>query len=85
MPDMVGVYFANSGQAGAVKVKIGDKVKKGQLLATLSGSETTVKELQEELSHQLDENAESNASLKSKIAHMNIELKKIQKQNKKML
>ena len=83
VPDMVGVYFANSGQAGAVKVKIGDKVKKGQLLATLSGSETTVKELQEELSNQLDENAESNASLKSKIAQMNIELKKIQKQKAK--
>lgn len=29
VPDMVGVYFANSGQAGAVKVEIGDKVKKG--------------------------------------------------------
>ena len=41
VPDMVGVYFANSGQAGAVKVEIGDKIKKGQLLATLTGSDYT--------------------------------------------
>lgn len=83
VPDMVGVYFANSGQAGAVKVEIGDKVKKGQLLATLSGSESTVKELKKELSNQIDENAESNASSQSKIKQLEIELKKVQKQKKK--
>lgn len=38
VPDMVGAYFANSGQAGAVKVEVGDKVKKGQLLATLTAN-----------------------------------------------
>lgn len=83
IPDMKGVYFANSGQVGAVKVEIGDRVKKGQLLATLSGSETSVKELKSDLSAQLDENTELNESAKSKIAQMGIELKKIKKQRAK--
>lgn len=83
VPDMVGAYFANSGQAGAVKVEIGDKVKKGQLLATLSGSETSVKELQDELASQLDENAELNETAKNKISQLGIEYKKIEKNRKK--
>ena len=78
VPDMVGVYFANSGQAGAVKVEIGDKVKKGQLLATLTGSESTVKDLQKELKSQIAENAETNTSSQSKIEQLNIELKAVQ-------
>ena len=82
VPDMVGAYFANSGQAGAVKVEIGDKVKKGQLLATLTGSESTVKDLQKELQSQIAENAETNASSQSKIEQLNIELKAVQKQKK---
>lgn len=83
IPDMKGVYFANSGQVGAVKVEIGDRVKKGQLLATLSGSETSVKELKKDLSAQLDENTELNESAKRKITQMGIELKKIKKQRAK--
>lgn len=83
VPDMKGVYFANSGQVGSVKVQIGDKVKKGQLLATLSGSETDVKELREDLANQMDENEELNESSKSRIAQMEIELKDIKKQRKK--
>jgi HlyD family secretion protein len=79
---MVGAYFANSGQAGAVKVEIGDKVKKGQLLATLTGSESTVKDLQKELESQIAENAETNASSQSKIEQLNIELKAVKKQKK---
>lgn len=83
IPDMKGVYFANSGQVGSVKVQIGDKVKKGQLLATLSGSETDVKELKADLANQLDENTESNESSKSRIAQMQLELKEIKKQRNK--
>ena len=83
VPDMKGVYFANSGQVGSVKVEIGDRVKKGQLLATLSGSETDVKSLREDLASQLDENTELNESAKSKITQMGIELKKIKKQREK--
>lgn len=83
IPDMKGVYFANSGQVGSVKVQSGDKVKKGQVLATLSGSETDVKELREDLANQLDENEELNESSKSRIAQMKIELKEIKKQRKK--
>lgn len=82
VPDMVGAYFANSGQAGAVKVEVGDKVKKGQLLATLTGSESTVKDLQKELKSQIAENAETNTSSQSKIEQLNIELKSVQKQKK---
>lgn len=83
VPDMKGVYFANSGQVGSVKVEIGDKVKKGQLLATLSESESDVKSLKEDLSSQLDENAELNETAKQKITQMGIELKKIKKQRGK--
>ena len=46
VPDMKAMYFLNSGQVASVEVKIGDKVKKGQLLATLKGADTTVKDLQ---------------------------------------
>ena len=83
VPDMKGVYFVNSGQVGSVKVEIGDKVKKGQLLATLSESESDVKSLKEDLSSQLDENAELNETAKQKITQMEIELKKIKKQREK--
>lgn len=83
VPDMKSVYFMNSGQVGSVKVEIGDKVKKGQLLATLSGSETDVKELQEELSNQQDENSELNESSKSKIAQAQIEYKQLKTQMEK--
>lgn len=83
VPDMKSVYFMNSGQVGSVKVEIGDKVKKGQLLATLSGSETDVKELQQELSDQLDENTELNETSKRKITQEQIEYKQLKTQMKK--
>lgn len=83
VPDMKSVYFMNSGQVGSVKVEIGDTVKKGQLLATLSGSETDVKELQQELSDQLDENAELNETSKRKIAQEQIAYKQLKTQMKK--
>ncbi len=82
MPDMAGVYFINSGQVGAVKVEIGDRVKKGQLLATLSGAQSAVKDLKKELSEQKDEYEELNAASQSKIKQLEIELKKVEKQKK---
>ena len=83
VPDMVGVYFANSGgKHFTYLVNDGDKVKKGQLLATLTGSESTVKDLQKELKSQIAENAETNTSSQSKIEQLNIELKAVQKQKK---
>lgn len=80
VPDIKGLYFVNSGQIASVKVEIGDKVKKGQLLATLKGANTTVKELQAELRDLQDENTELNAGAKNKIMQMKEEWKKLDKQ-----
>ena len=52
-------------------------------MATLTGSESTVKDLQKELKSQIAENAETNTSSQSKIEQLNIELKSVQKQKKK--
>ena len=83
VPDIKELYFLNSGQVASVKVEIGDKVKKGQLLATLKGADTTVKELQTELRDLQEENAELNASAKNNIMQMKEELKRLKKQYKK--
>ena len=80
VPDIRGLYFLNSGQVASVKVTIGDKVKKGQLLATLKGADSTVKELETELRDLLEENTELNESAKNKILQMKEEKKKLDKQ-----
>lgn len=79
VPDIKGLYFLNSGQVASVKVEIGDKVKKGQLLATLKGADTAVKDLQKELRDLLEENTELNAAAKNKIMQMKEEQKNLQK------
>ena len=72
VPDIKGMYFVNAGQVASVKVEIGDKVKKGQLLATLKGADTTVKDLQKELRDLLEENTELNETAKNKIQQLRI-------------
>lgn len=79
VPDIKGLYFLNSGQVASVKVEIGDKVKKGQLLATLKGADTAVRDLQKELRDLLEENTELNAAAKNKIMQMKEEQKNLQK------
>lgn len=79
VPDIKGLYFLNSSQVASVKVEIGDKVKKGQLLATLKGADTAVKDLQKELRDLLEENTELNAAAKNKIMQMKEEQKNLQK------
>lgn len=83
VPDIKGLYFLNSGQVASVKVEIGDKVKKGQLLATLKGADTTVKDLQRELRDLQEENTELNVSAKNKILQMKEEQKSLEKKYKK--
>lgn len=83
VPDIRGLYFLNSGQVDAVKVNIGDKVKKGQLLATLKGADTTVKEVQKELRDLQEENIELNESAKNKIMQMKEELNRLRTEYRK--
>lgn len=83
VPDMKGMYFLNSGQVASVEVKIGDKVKKGQLLATLKGADTTVKDLQKDLLDLQQENQELNAAAKNKIKQMKEEYRQLLKKLKK--
>lgn len=79
VPDIKGMYFVNAGQVASVKVEIGDKVKKGQLLATLKGADTTVKDLQKELRDLLEENTELNETAKNKIQQLKEELNNTKK------
>lgn len=83
VPDIKEFYFVNSGQVASVKVEIGDKVKKGQLLATLKGADTTVRELQRDLRDLQEENTELNESAKNNIMQMKEELNRLKKQYKK--
>lgn len=83
VPDMKGMYFLNSGQVASVEVNIGDKVKKGQLLATLKGADTTVKDLQKDLLDMRQENEELNASAKNTIKQMKEEYRQLLKKRNK--
>lgn len=83
VPDVKGLYFTNSGQVASVEVGIGDHVKKGQLLATLKGADSNVKELKSELASTIEENKETNASNKNKIEQMKVELKQLKSKQKK--
>lgn len=83
VPDIKGLYFTNSGQVESVEVSIGDKVKKGQLLATLKGADSDLKDLKEELADTLEEDKEENASNQSKIEQMKVELKQLKADKKK--
>lgn len=49
VPTIEGLSFLSSGSIDSLKVSVGDKVKKGQLLATLSGSSGKVKSLKSEI------------------------------------
>lgn len=83
VPDVKGLYFVNSGQIASVKVDIGDKVKKGQLLATLKGADSDIKELQTELQDALIENKEINATNQNKIEQMKVELQQLKSKKEK--
>lgn len=83
VPEVKGLYFVNSGQIASVKVAIGDKVKKGQLLATLKGADSDIKELQTELQDALTENKEINAANQNKIEQMKVELQQLKTKKKK--
>lgn len=85
VPEIVEVAFEISGDIGEMKVSVGEKVKKGDLLATLSGSDA--KETRENLQATLqatksgfaDENKVSQAGLDS----LNEELKQLKRSYRK--
>lgn len=60
VPDIEGLCFLSSGSIDKLKVSVGDKVKKGQLLATLSGASGKAKPLEDEIEALKEQNEDAN-------------------------
>lgn len=84
VPEIINLYFVNSGVIGNMNVTVGDKVKKGQLLASLTSADGSVKELKEQLAQKKLEDKDSNEISECDIQRLQEELSqlKAQKANK---
>lgn len=83
VPDIKGLYFVSSGNIGNMYVTTGDKVKKGQLLATLTSVDGGVKELKKQLRDTDRQNRETNRISQCDIDQMKEELQQLKTQYKK--
>lgn len=82
IPEIKDLYFVNSGNIGEMKVSPGDKVKKGQLLATLTSVDANVKKLQEQIKEKQAENKDANEISKCDIEKLREEVLQLEKQVK---
>lgn len=75
IPEIVDACFDKSGNISQMKVKIGDKVKKGQLLATISGETGSkkIKSMQKALNEKKAQNKEQNKMSQYDINVMELE------------
>ena len=83
VPDIKGLYFVSSGIIGKMYVTTGDKVKKGQLLATLTSVDGGVKALKKQLRDTDRQNRETNRISQCDIDQMKEELQQLKTQYKK--
>lgn len=83
VPNIKGLYFVSSGNIGKMYVSTGQKVKKGQLLATLSSVDSGVRQLQKQLREKQKENKEANQILQCDIDKMREELGQLKSRWKK--
>lgn len=83
VPNIKGLYFLSSGNIGKMYVSTGDKVKKGQLLATLSSVDSGAKQLQKQLREKQKENKEANQITQCDIDKMKEELQQLKSRRKK--
>ncbi len=82
VPGIEGLAFTASGSIDKLYVSIGDHVKKGELLATLSGASGTAKRLKEEIANMKTTNADINKQSQYDIDMQEEGLKDLQKQLK---
>lgn len=83
VPNIKGLYFLSSGNIGKMYVSSGQKVKKGQLLATLSSVNSGVNQLQKQLKEKQKQNKEENRISQCDIDEMREELQQLKSQKKK--
>lgn len=83
VPDIRGLYFVNSGNIDKMYVSPGDKVKKGQLLATLTSVESGVGELKETLAENDRKNREDNRISRCNLEQKQEELRQLKREYKK--
>ncbi len=79
VPTIEGLSFLSSGSIDSLKVSVGDKVKKGQLLATLSGSSGKVKSLKSEIKALEEQNESANKQSLIDIEMLEETVKELQK------
>nr|MBP3598759.1 efflux RND transporter periplasmic adaptor subunit [Eubacterium sp.] len=82
VPGIEGLSFTSSGNIEDLYVTIGDRVKKGELLATLSGASGNAKRLKEEIASMKESNADINKQSQYDIDMQGENLKNLKKQLK---
>lgn len=82
VPSIEEVSFLSSGNIDEMRVAVGDRVKKGQLLATLSGNSERAKQLREEIKNKQEENADVNRQSRYDIDMLEEGLKELRKQKR---
>ena len=82
VPKIEKMAFLSSGSIDQMKVSIGDKVKKGQLLATLAGGSGKVKSLKEEIASLKETNEGTNQQSEYDIEMLEENLSDLKKQSK---
>lgn len=80
VPEIEKLSFLSSGSIEDLKVTIGDKVKKGQLLATLSGTSGKAKSLEQEIKGLESQNESQNKQSRYDIDMLEENLKTLKKQ-----
>lgn len=82
VPKIEEISFLSSGSIDELKVSVGDHVKKGQLLATLSGNSDKAKQLREEINNLKAANEDINRQSLYDIDMMEENLKSLRKKRK---
>ena len=82
VPKIDEISFLSSGSIDELKVSVGDHVKKGQLLATLSGNSGKAKQLREEINNLKAANEDVNKQSLYDIDMMEENLKSLRKKRK---
>lgn len=82
-PEIEALSFLSSGSIDTLKVTIGDKVKKGQLLATLAGGGGKAKTLKKEIKNLESQNEDTNKQSRYDIDMLEENVRSIEKKYKK--